>query len=52
MGVLSQKVVMNWVLVLAIALTFLTGIFVTYSLLKAQINQQKETQTAQIELYN
>ncbi|MGA9378614.1 MAG: hypothetical protein WBV73_07570 [Phormidium sp.] len=43
---------MNWFLVLAIALTFLTGIFITYALLKAQINQPKEAQTAQIELYN
>lgn len=40
---------MNWVLVLAIALTFLTGVSLTYSLLKQQINQQKEAQTTQIE---
>ncbi|XWK90360.1 MAG: Holliday junction resolvase-like protein [Phormidium sp.] len=40
---------MNWVLVLAIALSFLTGVSLTYSLLKQQINQQKEAQTTQIE---
>jgi predicted Holliday junction resolvase-like endonuclease len=40
---------MNWVLVLAIALSFLTGVSLTYSLLKQQINQQKEDNTTQIE---
>lgn len=49
LGVLFQKVVMNWILVLAIALSFLTGVSLTYLLLKQQINQQKETQTAQIQ---
>ena len=49
MGVLSQNVFMNWVLVLAIALSFLTGVSLTYSLLKQQVNKQKESQTAQIQ---
>jgi predicted Holliday junction resolvase-like endonuclease len=40
---------MNWILVLAIALSFFTGVSLTYLLLKQQINQQKEAQTTQIE---